>query len=222
MKLKLIRPTGLGALRGSLFFWEGCLCGVYREPHVEDCRHSLHPRITPTRMADNKLLVKNTAWAVKATLVPAFEALELAIETLTREIGSEFANISTLLTTLEARVEAIEKSLVPDRRRKTGGSDTDDPLDKITNSMLYTRRLWADNEEFRAKYLSEGVRAKLDEDCRVSKHPTDTEARWLAEGHIFWHRCATPQQKTEIRDAFNRWKEERSCAQLPEPLVDDE
>ena len=172
-------------------------------------------------MADTKLIVNNTACAVKATLAPAFEALEFAIETLARDNGFEFANLLALFTTLEARIKAVETSLVPNRKHKTGGSDTNDPLDKITNSALYTRRMWA-NEEFRADYLSEDIQAKLGEDHRVYKHPTDTKARWLAEGHVFWHRCATPQQKTEIRDSFQRWKEERSCAQLPEPLVDDE
>ena len=194
------------------------MCGVHREPLLKTAG-TLASSHQPS-MTDNQLLVNNTANAVKA-LVPAFDALELAIETLVRDSGSEFADLTTMLTRVEERLEAIERSLTPvGRKQKTGGSD--DPLDKVSNSMLYARHRWADQEEFRAKYLSEDVRAKIEVDHRVSKHPTDTKARWLAEGYVFWHRCATPQQKTEIRDAFNRWREERSCAQLPEPLVNDE
>ena len=161
------------------------------------------------------MLVNETACAVKA-LVPALDALEIAIETLARDNGSELADISSMLTNIEERTEAIEQSLALISRKHM--SNTDDPLGKLTNSMLYTRHMWADQEEFRTKYLSD----EIGEDSAVSKHPNGTKARWHAEGRTFWHKFATPSQKTEIRDAFTRWKEERSCAQLPEPLVDNE
>ena len=168
--------------------------------------------IYPSSMADNQQWINN---------VPAFDALEVAIETFARDSGSEFADIITTLASIEARIETIEQSLaLLSMKKKTGGSD--DPLDRVTNSLLYTKYRWAAQEKFRANYLSEDVQAKLDNDSRVTKHHVNTKDRWHAEGHVFWHRCATLEQKNEIRNEYNHWRKERSSAQLPEPLVDNE
>jgi hypothetical protein len=183
-------------------------------------------------MAENKhqQLVNSICDAVVAALKPLFEAQ-------TTQNGAEFANVNTLIAALVARVEVMEKGAAttggakraPRGERKTGGAtaaaaktNSDDPLDKVKNAMLFARRMWADDEAFRAKYMSEAVQAEIDGDDKTTKHADGSEARWLAEGSLFWRKCATAQQKKDIRDEFNRWKEERERSALAEPLGADD
>ena len=183
-------------------------------------------------MAENKhqQLVNSICDAVVAALRPLHEER-------TTQIGAEFANVNTLIAALVARVEVMEKGAAttggakrpPRGDRKTGGAtaaaaktDSDDPLDKVKNSRLYARRMFAVNEDFRAKYMSEAVQAVIDGDDKTTKHADGSEERLLAEGVLFWSKCATAQQKKEIRDEYNRWKEERARSALAEPLGADE
>ena len=82
--------------------------------------------------------------------------------------------------------------------------------------------MWADDEAFRAKYLSESVQTLIDCDDTTTKFTECTEKRWLAEGSLYWRKCATTQQKQEIRDEYTRWKDGRARDQLAEPLGADD
>lgn len=180
-------------------------------------------------MADSKhqQLVNSIRDAVVAELKPLLEAQ-------TAQNGAEFANVNTLIAALVARFEVIEKGAAttgapkrpPRGGRKTGGAtaaktDSDYSLDKVINGMLYTRLMWAD-EAWKARYMTEAVQAKIDGDNKTTKHAEGSEARCRAEGGLFWLKCASEQQKKEIRDEWNRWKEERKRSALAEPLGADD
>ena len=168
---------------------------------------------------DKQKLGTSIAEAVKVILTPAFE-------TLAAQNSAEFASLNSICSALLARVEAITSSGGAKRalrgERKTGGAPVakadgdDDQADKIKNSMHYTRRMWANEEEFRTTYLTEAVQTEIDGDDKTTKHPADTEARRLAEGSLFWRKCATDKQKSAIRDEFTRWQEERKRDLLAE------
>ena len=174
---------------------------------------------------NNQKLVASIAEAVKVILNPAFE-------TLAAQNGAEFTNLNSICSALLARVEVMEK-IPPStggakraprgERRTVASTEGDDPLYiKIKNAMLYTRRMWASKFEFRTKYLTEDVQAEFDGNTKTSKHPVDTEARWLAEGRLFWQKCASTPQKNDIRDEFTRWQEERKRDELAEQLDADD
>ena len=180
-------------------------------------------------MADSKhqQLVNSIRDAVVADLKPLLEAQ-------TAQNGAEFANVNTLIAALVARFEVLEKGAAtpggpkrpPRGGRKTDGATAaktggDYSLDKVINGMLYTRLMWAD-EAWKARYMTEAVQAKIDGDNKTTKHAEGSEARYRAEGGLFWLQCASAQQKNEIRDEWNRWKEERKRSALAEPLGADD
>ena len=187
---------------------------------------------------DKQKLDTSIAAAVTGILTSAFETLAAhtgaEFASLATQNSAEFASINSICSALLARVEVIEQFSTSSGgakralrgERKTGGAPVakadgdDDQDDKIKNSMLYTRRMWANEEEFRTKYLTEAVQTEIDGDDKTTKHPADTEARRLAEGSLFWRKCATTQQKSAIRDEFTRWLEERKRGQLAEQLDD--
>jgi len=180
-------------------------------------------------MSKHQELVNSISEASLAALKPLFEAQ-------TAQNGAEFANVNTLLAAIVARLEVLEKGAAsgsaakraPRGERKTGGTAaaaataSDDPLDKVKNAMLFARRMWSDDEAFRTKYHTDAVQVAIDDDDKTTKHADGSEARWLAEGSLFWRKCATAQQKKDIRDEYNRWKEDRERAALAEPLGADD
>jgi len=178
---------------------------------------------------DKQKLDTSIAEAVKVILTPAFETLAARNGAEFASLAAEFANLNSICSALLARVEVITSSggakLALRGERKTGGAPVakadgdDDPDDRVVNSLLYTRRMWANEEEFRTTYLTEAVQTEIDGDDKTTKHPADTEARRLAEGSLFWRKCATDKQKSAIRDEFTRWQEERKRALLAD--VDD-
>lgn len=185
-------------------------------------------------MADSKhqQLVTSIAEGVAATLDPRFKDLS-------EQFASEIAIINTLLAALVARMEVLEVSSPSTGKRtarvgKTGGgaatatattaagaTDAADAGSTVKNAMLYAR--WAAHAlaPFREKFFSEESTIAFAADEKLSAIPEGTEKRFLAEGSFFWKKLATPQQKTEIRDEFKRWKEGNSRVDLAEPLGAD-
>jgi len=188
-------------------------------------------RAQPSKtMSDNKhqILVKSISTAVGTEIQPKLDALAL-------QMGSEFSTIQVTLAALTARLEVLETMAsssgggakrAPRGGARTGGAKpagnaSDDPLDRVKNAMLFTRRMWSDDEKFRTKYRDEATVAAIEADEKVMKHAEGTEARYLAEGSLFWKKCATDQVKKDIRDEYGRWKEDRAKAAVAPPLPVD-
>ena len=96
--------------------------------------------------------------------------------------------------------------------------EEDDGYGKVGNSMQFCRRKFADDPEFRARYLTEEGQQGLDGDPSVAKHPPGSEERFLAEGTTLWKKHLTPEKKAEIKREFNAFKQERTCTQIRDPL----
>jgi hypothetical protein len=208
----------------------------------------LNPRTTfEATMAENnkhQQLVNSLSEATVSGVKPSIDAVKASIEALKADIeamkaqhAAEFANLCALISAVCARFEVVEYQLsstpggtkrTPRGERKTRGASAaaakTDNSDGSTvkNSMLFARDQWAKNPAFRTKYWSKAVQAKIDSDSNTCKHAEGSEARLFAEGRLFWSKCATPQQKKDIRDEFNRWKEERERSALAEPLGSDD
>ena len=175
--------------------------------------------------AKQQALVKTLSDSMFARMEPLFNAI-------TAQQGTEFANIHTLLAAMVARIEAMESGAAtggakraPRGERKTGGStasatDNKDPLDKVKNAMLWTRHMWSD-PSFREKHMTDEVRALMDEDAKINIHEEGSAKRYATEGHFYWTKCATAQQKNDLRAEYNRWKDERTRSALAEPLKAD-
>lgn len=176
-------------------------------------------------MSKHQELVTSISTATLAILKPLFEGA-------TAQTGTEFAHVNTLLAAILARLEVLEKGAAaspakraPRGERRVGGGGaaaaaSDDPYEKVKNAMLFSRRKWTE-DEWRRRFLTAAVQAEIDADDKTTKHAEGTVERWLAEGGLFWRKCATVQQKKDIRDEFNRWKEDRDRAALATPLAAD-
>jgi hypothetical protein len=142
-----------------------------------------------------------------------------------------------ILANIMARVEALEvsKSTVkraPRSDRKTGTttattkstkttSGGDDVWDKVKNAMLYTRRKFAESEEFRNKLLAdEDLKQKIEDDEKVQKKP-EGEARYLEMGRVAWKEMSK-DQKDKVRAEFGEWKKNRTVENIPKPLQPEE
>ena len=88
-----------------------------------------------------------------------------------------FEDLYVVVAAIGARLEVLEKTSGAKRplrsEHKTGATaaaqpDSNDPHDRIKNSMLYTRRMWADDESFRIKYHSAPVQVEIDNDKKKS------------------------------------------------------
>jgi hypothetical protein len=169
-------------------------------------------------------LVNSLAEGVVIAMRPLLE--EQAVQT-----AVEFANLTTMVASLVARLEVLERMGGPGAKRatrgerKTGGgaakATTGDKYDKVINAMLYCRRMFADSAEFRAKYTCAATTAGIEGDDKITKHPEGSEARHLAEGHLVWRKFLTSQQKKDIKDEFKRWQDDRKRTGIPAPLVAD-
>lgn len=189
-------------------------------------------------MADaskHQQLVSSLSEGVCAKLRPLIESMKT-------ESAAEFANMHTLLAAVAARLEVLEAGggaggaakRAPRGERKTGAAkaggakaagaakDTGDDLDKVKNSMLFCRRMWELDADFRAEYTTADVEAAIQADEKCTKHAEGSKERLLAEGSLVWRTCLTDAQKKEIKDKFVRWQEERAKGDLAPPLAADE
>lgn len=188
-------------------------------------------------MSDNaskqKQLVDGIAAAVRATLDGEFQALR-------NEFSAEFANIASTLATIMARLEVLDiaggvgaPKRAPRGEKKPGGAAApraaaaeaageEDPWDKVKNAMLYCRRKWATDPDFRSRYLTANTQQVFDADDAINKKQAGSEDRLLLEGSVAWKKCLSEPQKKEVRDDFTRWKEARERGELADSLTADD
>lgn len=185
-------------------------------------------------MAENKqrlhqALVTSIVDAVTETFTPL-------LGDQTTSLGVEFAELKVTLNAILVRLEALEASGItagggakrpPRGERKTGGTTSKkgggaaDPYSKVSNSWLYTRRMWLDSEEFRGRFLTPELREQMAGDPAVAKHEPETAGRLGAEAKYFWDH-KTPEQQKILKDEFDRWKEDRKRGEVSEPLAADD
>ena len=173
-------------------------------------------------------LLNSIAKTVQTTISPM-------IDSLVAQIGTEFANHHTILSSIIARLEIIDINNTPSvgnikraprGERKTATNvvkniNNGDPEDKIRNARLYTRWMWAKNQEFRNRYGTPELQAQFSTDNAILKHPVDSIDRLFAEGFALW-RLSSGEIRNKITIEFKRWNEERIRAQITEPLNVDE
>ena len=176
---------------------------------------------------------------VKSITDPIGVLIEKQFKQYGQENAAEFANINTLLGACLARLEAVENSKhfnggtrrTPRGERKTGGVALKKPtpvkddgfdMTKVKNAMLFFRMMWTTNSDFRKRYLSKEITAKLETETTVAtKGVEGSTSRYSAEGLAVWKMYLTDPQKKDIRDEFSRWKDEVLKQELPDPLTAD-
>jgi len=170
-------------------------------------------------------------------------ALKPQHEQLSGSIAYEFANVNTLLGSVIARLEVFEcggaaggggggggAKRAPRGERKTGAAAAKKPpivaadadvYSAVKNAWLFCRRMWVDDEGFRARYSSASTAAAIEADEKSMKCPEGSLDRLLAEGSVVWRKGLTDAQQESVRAEFRRWKEERKKQALEDPLAAD-
>ncbi len=163
------------------------------------------------------------------------------VQTLLARIDDRLTGLERLATRLDAletiggkagaagaagpkRPPRPERKVGPAPAQAPRGSQTpppgggEDGYEKVSNSMQFCRRKYADDASFRDRYVTEEARGTLDADPSVTKFAPGSEDRLLAEGRILWAKCLTPEKKADIKREFTTFKEERACTQMRDPL----
>jgi len=178
-------------------------------------------------MADTKhqQLVNSIANGVIASIKPLIESQKT-------ESSAEFANILTILGSIQARLDVIGTEggakRAPRGERKTGaaapaapGSKEKSTEDKVANAMLYARWAMANDPDFRKRYRDAGAIAVIQADEKTMKLAEGSTERYHAEGSLLWRQYFTEAKKKAVKDEFGRWKETRSKNALEAPLDAD-
>jgi hypothetical protein len=150
-----------------------------------------------------------------------------------KETGEKFAQLVTMNASILARLEAMEGILNGQRRpvktaskaggaAKNGGASkknaSDDPRDRVKNSMLYARWAFANDEAFRDEFLTEEAQGVLDAEDFGKKSGDEL---LLAQGQLLWKKHFSDEQKNDIRDRYNKWTEDRK-RDGGEPQLDED
>ena len=151
----------------------------------------------------NQDLIIDVADVVSGLLKP----LNCQLAMLLDESADIRASLEALKTAPRAR-KAVRVSASTEEEANLEPEEVD-PYDKVKNVMLFTRRMWADDDKFRALYDSDTLQAAADGDSRLSAMAEGSEERRFAEGILFWRKFANNPQKTQIRKSFNEWRETR-------------
>lgn len=181
---------------------------------------------------------KPAAESKQAELAKSLSATILAdlqpqLEKILGAITDNFAELTTRVCAIEARLEVIEASCSGGKKAtktstaKGGKASTDkksagkkaaeDPRDKVKNSMLYFRWAWANDEEFHSTYCTDDIQDALDGDDNLAKKK-DAKERRLAEGTLVWKTHLTDEQKKDVRTLFNDWSKQREKEGMDDQL----
>jgi len=179
---------------------------------------------TPTNKGEaHQMLVDSIVKAAVSGIKPLFDEQ-------TKAQSTELSNVQLTLNAILARMEVLEAGggnakRPPRAERKTGGTTTTtkqtggsaNPLDKVKNAMLYCRRMWADDPEFRKTYSTDAVKAVIDANEKAQSLP-EGETRYLHEGNLAW-KSLTDVQKREVRERYQTWKTDRERGAIGDPLT---
>ena len=156
------------------------------------------------------------------------------VAAISRDIGSELADIKATLATIFAQQEVLTMrgapaAHVPRGARKTGATtrsrktpkSEEDKWAKCGNAMLWNRRMFAEDEKYRNKYFTPEVEKAVDADPSCKKHPKDSEKYYLAAGRFVWLKVWEADTRAEIKVLFKNWQEQRKLKALAAPLTAD-
>lgn len=182
-----------------------------------------------TDYTKHQQLVNSISAHTTSALRPLFDAVR-------KEATVEFANLNTNIAAILARFEFLERgdaSIGVTKRalrgeRKIGGAvasitevDSGVDFNKVTNTMLYCRRMMADSKAFRDKYVTKAFQDMIDADEKTMKHAEGSEGRYLAQGYLFWRKFASEDQKVNIRAEYRRWDDIRKREAIDASLAID-
>ena len=177
------------------------------------------------------LLVNSICENIEKVMDPKFAGLQT-------QISTELAQMNVLLASIVGRLEVIENHKLsksgsskraPRGESKTGSNGkkasssgaNPDKYSKVKNAMLFCRIMWAESDDFRAKYQTDDYMTIINGVSTVTKKPEGSFERHLAEGTAIWRKCLTNKEKTAVRDEFGLWKVARVKAALEPNLIQD-
>ena len=173
----------------------------------------------------------------------AVAAIKPLIDDHKKGSAAEFAKMTVTLTAILTRLETLEVAAASGTKRAVrtgaarggtatprarGGATAGIDWNKVKNSMLFCRAMWATAAEFRTEFggnsdetETQRIKGILAADDGVAKKDTE-ESRLLAEGTVLWKKVLTDTQKKVVRDRFDQWRKQDEAEAMQPPLGADE
>lgn len=162
------------------------------------------------------------------------EKLRPVLDEKFQQVVDLLTEVLTTLAQSQARLEVLEAAIAGGKKpvktaaakpaaSKAGAktaakkAPAGDPRDKVKNSMLFFRYMFAQDDQFRTEYLTEEIEAAIDGDEGLAKKK-DAHEKLLATGSLLWKDHLTPDQKDDVRKLYNEWAEARKKEELGEQL----
>jgi hypothetical protein len=163
----------------------------------------------------------------QAVLPPIMESL--------KSLAEKLVSLSLELAIIQARLESTgPPTAVPKRTIRTASSSkkpataksskATNSNDKITNALLFFRHGVATNiNDMQTTYATTDSLSEADKDPTVVKKnkETDPAGYYSAVGAFIWKTILSEDQKEEVRNQFNSWKEQTARADADPQLEAD-
>jgi hypothetical protein len=162
----------------------------------------------------------------QAVLPPIMESL--------KSFAEKLVSLSLELAIIQARLESTgPPTAVPKRPIRTTSSKkpataksskATNSNDKITNALLFFRHGVATNiNDMQTTYATTDSLSEADKDPTVVKKnkETDPAGYYSAVGAFIWKTILSEDQKEEVRNQFNSWKEQTARADADPQLEAD-
>lgn len=153
-----------------------------------------------------------------------FKKLTDMLSALTVTTNSVLARLEVLEAATAGGAPAAKRAVRTAAAKGGAKAAAEDPLDKITNTLLYFRYKMATDAAFRETHAPEEVLAEVADSKTVTskditKSPGDY---WSAVGGAIWKDVLSEDQKTGLRTEYTTWKDERKRQDAEPPLDEEE
>jgi hypothetical protein len=171
------------------------------------------------KQASTAVLIKAIGDNVAQTVNPAMVKIEKQLTDLTAQLAQLLINSNSADVSLQALTAAVNSGASAKKAVKgtgkaaaAGKASADKKSAMPTNSMLYFRMRWIQEEQYRTEWreIDDTLDGLLQADPTVTKKAADSAERYSAESNFLWRNVLNDAQKKEIKAEYDTYKKSQT------------